>query len=45
MQLTLFGLLMMTYTRDGHNEYIHNIEELIQVVDEEKVEKAYGNEE
>lgn len=33
------------YTRDGHNEYIHNIEELIQVVDEEKVEKVYGNEE
>lgn len=32
------------YIKDGHNEYIHNIEELIQVVDEKKVEKAYENE-
>ena len=43
MQLTLFG--RFDYTKDGHKEYIHNVEELIQVVDEEKVEKAYGNEE
>ena len=32
------------YTKDGQNEYIHNIDELEQVVDEEKVEKAYENE-